>query len=71
MVSLVVRKLANRVGTKPGAIQLTRVLGPISPARAYKYINSLIIKYPKKLVVIFKYCVQYIVFYFSILCTSL
>lgn len=35
-VSLVVRKLANRVGTKPGAMQLTRVLGPISPARAYK-----------------------------------
>jgi len=34
MVSLVVRKVANRVGTKPGAIQLTRVLGPISPARA-------------------------------------
>jgi hypothetical protein len=39
IVSLVVRKLANRVGTKPGAIQLTRVFGPISAARAYKSVN--------------------------------
>jgi hypothetical protein len=34
MVSLSMKKLANRVGTKPGAIQLTRISGPISPARA-------------------------------------
>jgi hypothetical protein len=34
MVSLVVRKRAKFVGTKPGAIQLTRVFGPISAARA-------------------------------------
>jgi hypothetical protein len=39
IVSLVIRKLANRVGTKPGAIQLTRVFGPISAARAYKSVN--------------------------------
>ena len=39
MVSLVVRKPAKRVGTKPGAIQLTRVFGPISVARAWTRIH--------------------------------
>lgn len=36
IVSLVVMAAAKCVGTNPGAIQLTRVFGLISEARAYK-----------------------------------
>lgn len=36
MAAFFVRKSAKCVGTNPGAIQLTRVSGLISAARAYK-----------------------------------